>query len=80
MLAAFSRAVWTNVHLQGKTGNSSRRFLFIYSSLAQASSSLPIFGHLLDSEGNTQVSSHFLKAKLYLQKRSLNPSHHYRQI
>lgn len=80
MQAALTKLTWTNIYLQQSTGNCSCRLLFIYSSLAQASCSLPVFGHLLISEVNTRVSSNFLKAKLYLQKRSLYPSHRYGQI
>ena len=80
MQAALTKLTWTNVYLQQSTGNCSCRLLVIYSSVAQASCGLTVFGHLLMSEVNTRVSSNFLKAKLYLQKRSLYPSHCYGQI
>lgn len=80
MQAALTKLPRTNIYLQQSTGSCSCRLLFIYSSLAQASCSLPVFGHLLRAEVNTWASSNFLKAKLYLQKRSLYPSHRYAQI
>lgn len=68
MQAALTKLPWTNIYLQQSTGSCSCRLLFIYSSLALTSCSLPVFGHLLRAEVKTWVSSNFLKTNCICRK------------